>query len=164
MYSHSAAVLGFAAGGTGPNGGGGFAYRQPPTTASPQNLYTIGVSGATVVQDTTRQTQFPSYFTGFYTAGALRIEEKKFITDNNVAVTGLTITNAGSSTTTSTLTATSPIATTRSADNTELTGSLGIRYGLTTIFPRLSGDGFTVSGTNLVRTVTLAAGASISLK
>jgi hypothetical protein len=164
MYTASERQLGFQAGGTGANGGGGYAYRQPPTTASPQNLYTIAVSGATVTEDTSKQVQYPSYFSGVYNAGALSIQEKKFITDNDVAVTDLTLTNTGSDTTTTTLTASSPIATTPSADNTELTGTVPIRYALTTIYPRMSGDGFTVSGTSLSRTVTLAPNASISLK
>ncbi len=90
--------------------------------------------------------------------------ETKFITYNNVAVTDFTITNNGTTTTTNTVTATSPIATTPSADGTELTGTVSIRYGLTTIFPRMSGDGFTVTGTNLTRSITLAPGASITLK
>src|SRR4051794_35127655 len=41
MYTHSPGTLGFAAGGTGANGGGGFAYRQPPTTGPARSLYTI---------------------------------------------------------------------------------------------------------------------------
>ncbi|GAA5200548.1 hypothetical protein GCM10023322_78620 [Rugosimonospora acidiphila] len=164
MYSTSERQLGFQAGGTGANGGGGYAYRQPPTTGAAQNLYTVAVSGATVTEDTSKQLQYPSYFSGVYNAGALNIAEKKFITDNDVAVTDLTLTNTGTTSTTTTLTASSPIATTPSADNSELTGTVAIRYALTTIFPRFSGDGFTASGNALTRTVTLAPNASISLK
>ena len=88
--------------------------------------------------------------------------EKKFITNNNVAVTSLTITNTSGASTTRTITASSPIATT--ASGSELTGTVAARYALTTLRPRLSGDGFTVSGTNLTRSITLGAGASVTLK
>jgi hypothetical protein len=164
MYTHAPGTLGFAAGGTGANGGGGYAYRQPPTTGAPQSLYTIAVSGTTVTENTAQRVQYPSYFSGVYSTGALSTAEKKFITYNNVAVTDLTVTNTGADATTATLVASSPIATTPSADGTELTGTVNLRYGLSTIFPRMSGDGFTVSGTTLARTITLAPGASTSLK
>jgi hypothetical protein len=81
-----------------------------------------------------------------------------------VAVTDLTLTNTGAAPSTATLVASSPIATTPSADGTELTGTVNLRYGLTTIFPRMSGDGFTVDGSSLRRTVALEPGASVSLK
>jgi concanavalin A-like lectin/glucanase superfamily protein/F5/8 type C domain-containing protein len=157
MYStprSSFATLGFA---------GGYAYRERPTGSS-QNLYTISVSDGTVTESTSQRLQYPSYFSSVYTAGALSIAEKKFITYNNVAVTDLTLTNTGASSTSTTLTVSSPIAATPSADGTELTGTVTARYGLTTIYPRLSGDGFTASGTTLTRTVSLDPGASTSLK
>ena len=47
---------------------------------------------------------------------------------------------------------------------TELTGTVAARYALTTISPRLSGDGFTVSGTTLTRTIRLDPGASTTVK
>jgi hypothetical protein len=163
MYTQNPSVLGFAAGGSGANGGG-WAYRQPPSPGTRQDLYTISVSGDALTEDTAQRWQYPSYFSGVYTRPGLSVAEKKFITDNDVAVTGLTLTNTASSATTVTLTATSPIAATPSADSTELTGTVTLRYGLSTISPRMSGDGFTVSGTSLTRDVTLAPGASVSLK
>jgi hypothetical protein len=164
MYTHNPRTLGFGAGGTGANGGGGYAYRQPPTTAAPQNLYTIGVSGGALTEDTSRRVQYPSYFSAVFTRTGLSVAERKFITDNNVAVTDLTLTNTGDTDTTATLTATSPIATTPSADGSELTGTVTLRYGLSTIFPRMSGDGFAVTGTGLTRDLTLAPGASATVK
>jgi hypothetical protein len=163
MYTHNPSVLGFAGQGTGPNGGGGYAYRQPPTT-SVVNLYTVGVSGTALTEDTTRRVQYPSYFSAAFTRPGLSVAERKFITDNNVAVTDLTLTNTGDTPATTTLTATSPIATTPSADGSELTGTVTLRYGLSTIFPRMSGDGFTVAGTGLTRAVTLDPGASATVK
>ncbi|MEN3304811.1 MAG: hypothetical protein V7603_1013 [Micromonosporaceae bacterium] len=164
MYTHNPRVLGFAAGGGGANGGGGYAYRQPPTTGAPQSLYTVGVSGDALVEDTAQRTQYPSYFTSVYARPGLSVRERKFITDNNVAVTDLTLTDTGDAPLATTLTASSPVATVGSADGTELTGSVTLRYGLSTIFPRLSGAGFTVAGTGLARQVTLDPGASVSVQ
>jgi hypothetical protein len=152
MYTHTPGTLGFA---------GGYAYRERPTGAS-QNLYTIGISGATLAETTSARTQFPSYYQATFTATGLSVNEKKFITYNNVAVTYLTITNTGTASTTRTITASSPIATTASGN--ELTGTVTARYALTTVLPRLSGDSFTVSGTTLTRSVTIGAGASVSFK
>ena len=104
MYTHTPGTLGFA---------GGYAYRERPTGAS-QNLYTITISGATLTETTAQRMQYPSYYTAAFTATGLNVTEKKFITDNNVAVTSLTITNTGGASTTRTLTASSPIATTAS--------------------------------------------------
>ena len=171
MYTHNPSALGFASAGANNNGdggqGNGWAYRQPLAVTNPptlRNLYTMSMSGDPLTEDTSQRVQYPSYFSATFTRSDLRVAEKKFITDNNVAVTDLTLTNTGSSPATTTVTATSPVATTPSADGTELAGVVAIRYGLTTIFPRFSGDGFTVSGTNLTRTVNLDPGASVSLK
>ena len=163
MYTHNPGVLGFAGRGTGPNGGGGYAYRQPPTTGV-GNLYTITLSGDPLTEDTSQRIQYPSYYSAVFTRTGLTVDEKKFITDNDVAVTDLTLTNTSDAPETTTLTASSPIATTPSSDGTELTGTVNLRYALTTIFPRMSGDGFGVDGTSLTRTVTLDPGASTSLK
>ena len=79
-------------------------------------------------------------------------------------MTVLTVTNTDTAPTTRTLTVASPVATTSAALGTELTGAVTARYGLTTITPRLSGDGFAVSGTTLTRELTLAPGQSITFK
>jgi len=164
MYTHNPTVLGFGAGGGGANGGGGYAYRQPPTTGAPRSLYTVTVAGDALVEDTTQRVQYPSYFTSVFTRTGLSVRERKFITDNNVAVTELTLTNTGPDAVSTALTASSPIATTPSADGTELTGTVTLRYALSTIFPRFSGSGFTASGTALTSTVDLAPGASTTVK
>jgi hypothetical protein len=163
MYTHQPSTLGFAGTGTGANGGGGYAYRQPPTT-SVVNLYTITVSGGGLAETTAQRMQFPSYYSALFTRAGLSVAEKKFITDNDVAVTDLTLTNTGTAATSLTLTAASPIATTASTDGTELTGNVGLRYGLSTFQPRMSGDGFAVSGTSLTRAVSLDPGASVTVK
>ena len=86
-------------------------------------------------------------------AARCRINQTKFITQNNVAVTNLAITNNGSASTTLQLRATSPYAT--SGSGNELTGQVNAYNSLTTLFPRLSGDGFTVTSGGLNRSVTV---------
>jgi hypothetical protein len=163
MYTHQPRTLGFAGSGTGPNGGGGYAYRQPPTT-NVTNLYTVTLSGGALTEDTSKRIQYPSYYSAVFNRTGLSVAEKKFITDNDVAITDLTLTNTGDSSATTTLTAASPIATSPSDDGTEVTGTVKLRYGLSTIFPRMSGDGFKVGDGNLTRDVTLDPGQSVSLK
>jgi hypothetical protein len=163
MYTHNPAVLGFAGRGTGANGGGGYTYRQPPTTSN-VNLYTVSLSRGALTEDTSQRVQYPSYYSAVFNQPGLTVGEKKFITGNDVAVTDLTLTNTGTVAQSITLTASSPIATTPSADGTEVTGSVSLRYALTTFQARMSGDGFTASGTGLTRAVSIDPGASVSLK
>ena len=164
MYTHAPGTLGFAAGGTGANGGGGYAYRQPPTTGAPRSLYTIAVSGDPLAETTAQRVQYPSYFSAVFTRAGLSVAEKKYISYNNVAVTDLTLTNTSDAPSIVTLTAASPIATTPSGDGTELTGSVTLRYALSTFTARMSGAGFAASGPTLTRTVSLDPGASTRLK
>ncbi len=154
MFTHQAGTLGFA---------NGWAYRERPTGAN-QAMYTVAISDATLSEVTAERRQYPSHWSSAHTATGLRIEQKKFITANNVAVTLLNVTNTGSEPTTRTVTVASPLATTSAALGTELTGSVNARYGLTTITPRLSAAGFTVSGTTLTRALQLAPGETASLK
>ena len=152
MNNHTPGTLGFA---------GGYAYRERPTGAS-QSLYTVTIPGQTVTETTASRLQWPSYFTGAFTSASLSIAETKFITQNNTAVTELKLTNTGTDPITRTISVQSPIATT--AAGNELTGSVTIRYGLTTVTSRLSSEGFTANGTALTRDVSLDPGASATLK
>ncbi len=129
-----------------------------------QNLFTVAVDGATLDEVTAERRQYPSHWSSVHAATGLRVAQRKFITNENVAVTVLTLTNTGAEPTTRTLIVSSPIATMPAALGSELTGTVTARYGLTTITPRLSGDGFAVSGTTLTRTVTLDPGQSTTLK
>ena len=149
MYNHNAGVLGF---------GNGYAYRERPTGAN-QALFTVAIPGVTFTETTAERRQYPSHWRSTHTATGLSVAQRKFITHNNVAVTILKVTNTDTSPTTRTLTVASPIATTSAALGTELTGAVTARYGLTTITPRLSAEGFTVSGTSLTRELTLDAGS-----
>ncbi|HEU4542536.1 MAG TPA: LamG domain-containing protein, partial [Jiangellaceae bacterium] len=166
MYTHNPGVLGFAGQGTGANqGGGGFAYREA-IASGVTNLYTVTISDATLTEQTAERRQYPSHWSSVHTGSGLSVQQRKFITHNNVAVTILEITNTEETTTTRTVTAATPAAVTQStaADGTERTGTFNTRYNLTTVSTRLSGEGFTASGSNLVRTVTLDPGQSVTLK
>src|SRR3954447_15703534 len=152
MYTHTPGTLGFA---------GGYAYRERPTGAS-QSLYTVAMTGTTLAEATAQRVQYTSYFQSWFTGTGVQVDEKKFITYNDTAVTELTVTNTGTDPVTKTMTVSSPIPLTASGD--ELTGAVTIRYGLTTVAARLSGDGFAVNGSTLSRTLNLDPGQSASLK
>ncbi len=154
MNSHTTGTLGFA---------GGYAYRERPT-GSNQSLFTVAVQGATLAETTAQRRQYPSHWSSVHTAAGLSVAQRKFITYNNVAVTLLTLTNTGAEPATSTVTASSPIATVPATLGSELTGTVTARYGLTVLTPRLSGDGFTVSGTALTRSIALDPGQSTTFK
>ncbi len=150
MNTHNPGVIGF---------GGNAAYWD---NISSQNAYSIAVSPGSFSEQVSSRLQTPSHWKGVYTSGSIRVEVAKFITHNNVAVTNLTLTNTGSSSSTLALRATSPYATT--ASGSELTGSRQVKNNLTTIRPRFSGDGFNVANGGLDRSVTLAAGQSTTTK
>ncbi|KRF03300.1 hypothetical protein ASG89_22910 [Paenibacillus sp. Soil766] len=154
MYGHSASVIGF---------GNNVAYWDE---ISQQKAYSIQATGITFTEDVSKRYQTPSYWYGFYNAASAgyTLEETKFITDNNVAVTNVTIKNIGAASKSLTLTADSPYSTTPTSNGTELTGSIDVKNKLTKLYPRLSGDGMTASNGGLTRTVTLEAGASITIK
>ena len=65
-------------------------------------MYTVAISDATLSEVTAERRQYPSHWSSAHTATGLRIEQKKFITANNVAVTLLNVTNTGTEPTTRT--------------------------------------------------------------
>ncbi|MFI1359328.1 discoidin domain-containing protein [Streptomyces sp. NPDC020898] len=150
MKTHDPAVLGF---------GGQAAYWE---SISNNNAYTVAITPGTFTEQVSQRRQMPSHWNSVHTGGAVTVNQTKFITDNNVAVTNLSIRNNGSSSTTLQLRATSPYATT--GTGSELTGQVNAYNNLTTLRPRLTGDGFTVSGGGLNRSVTVAAGATVTAK
>ena len=176
MYTHNPGVLGFAGQGTGANvGGGGAAYREAiqigdsncrPGPDAPCNLYSVTVSGATITEAVAERRQYPSYWSSVHTADGVTVHQRKFITHNNVAVTILEISNLTAQPTARTITATTPSWVTQasSADATERVGSFNAHYDLTTVATRFSGEGFTASGNNLVRTIEVAPGQSVIVK
>ncbi|MEV0268076.1 discoidin domain-containing protein [Hamadaea sp. NPDC050747] len=150
MKTYSPGTMGFA---------GHVAYWE---SISDNNAYTITASPGTFSEQPSQRWQAPSYSKNVFTSGSITITQQKFITNNNVAVTNLSITNSGSSSTTLTLRAVSPYAT--SGSGSELTGSTGVKNSLTTLTTRLTGDGFTVSSGGLNRSITIGAGATATAK
>ncbi|XVQ88494.1 discoidin domain-containing protein [Microbispora siamensis] len=150
MKTHTPGTLGFA---------GKVAYIE---SINDQSAFTVAVTPGTFTEQTAQRKQAPSHWKSVHTSGNVRIEQTKFITDNNVAVANLAITNGGTASTTLQVRATSPYAT--SGSGNELTGTVNAFNNLTTIRPRLSGDGFTVSSGGLNRAVTVAAGATVTVK
>ncbi|MEU4241485.1 discoidin domain-containing protein [Actinoplanes sp. NPDC026619] len=150
MKTHTPSVLGF---------GGAVAYWE---SINDQAAFTVTAGSGTWTEQVASRWQAPSHWKSVHTNGSLRINQTKFITQNDVAVDNLTITNTGSSSQTVALRVTSPYATTVSGS--ELTGQVAVKNGLTTIFPRLSGDSFAAASGALTRSVTLAAGATTTVK
>lgn len=150
MKEHNPSQLGF---------GGKVAYWE---SINDNSAYTVAITPGTFTEQVSQRRQTPSNWKSVHTSGSVSVEQTKFITDNNVAVTNLAIKNNGSSSTTLQLRATSPYAT--SGTGSELTGQVNAYNNLTTIRPRLTGDGFTVSGGGLNRSVTVAAGATVTAK
>lgn len=150
MKTHTPSVIGF---------GGQVAYWE---SINNQNAYSIAISPGTWTEQANSRWQAPSHWKSVHTSGSLTANVTKFITDANVAVTNVAITNNGGSSTTLTLRATSPYAT--SGSGGELTGQVNAYNNLTTLYPRLSGDSFTNNGAGIDRSVTIAAGATVTVK
>src|SRR5262249_9619209 len=129
---------------------------------SDANAYSITASPGTFTEQTAQRWQAPSYAKSVFTSGSVSITQQKFITNNNVAVTNLSITNGGSSSTTLTLPATSPYA--PSGSGADLPGRPGVKNGLTPVTTKLTGDGFAVSSGGLNRSITIGAGATATAK
>ncbi|MEU8236229.1 discoidin domain-containing protein [Actinoplanes sp. NPDC048967] len=150
MKTHNPGTLGF---------GGQVAYWE---SIDDRSAFTVTASPGTFTEQVAQRWQAPSHFRSVHTSGSVRINQTKFITQQNVAVATLAVTNTGTAATTVQLRATSPYATT--AAGTELTGQVNARNNLTTLYPRLSGDDFTVTGGGLTRSITVAPGATVTTK
>ena len=156
MYTHQPGTLGF---------GGSAAYWHELGATS---IYTITVvvdgEVVTLTEDVAARKQTPSYWTSTFTDAArgLRLVQTKFITHNNVAVTNLSLASTDGAAKTVTLRASSPLATTVEGD--ELTGVRVTRNNITTLYPRLSGDGFAPADGALTRTVEIPAEGSVDTK
>ena len=93
--------------------------------------------------------------------GSIRVDQTKFITQNNVPWPTCHHQQRRSSTTLQ-LRATSPYATSRQRQRADR--QVNAFNNLTTLFPRLSGDGFTVSQRRAQPVGTVAAGAAVTAK
>ncbi|MDR6672023.1 hypothetical protein J2Y70_000611 [Xanthomonas translucens] len=118
-----------------------------------------------LVEDSAQRRQTPSYFSSVYAdaAAGVRLRLVKFISEQNVAVAEATLSSSDGVARTLTLRATSPMAT--HAGGAELTGAFVTHNAITTVFPRLSGDGFAVDGGSIARRVAVPArGEAATLK
>ncbi|MBE1489390.1 Ig-like domain-containing protein [Plantactinospora soyae] len=138
------------------------------------NLYTVTVPGQTVTEVGANRFNAPSHAKGRYTIGSTGVtaDLTKFITYDNVAVTAVDLRNPGGEAATFTVRAASPLATQAGEGAAELTGTRTITSGSNnglvdtawnTIRVGLTGSGFTRSGSNLDREVTVPAGGTVSL-
>ncbi|MEV4170535.1 Ig-like domain-containing protein [Nonomuraea sp. NPDC049709] len=150
MKEHDPRKLGF---------GGYVAYWE---SIDNRDAYEISLGG-TLTEDVSKRLQMPSHWTGQYAGDGLSVGVKKFITHENVAVTTLEITNTGSAARSVPITVTSPYTKTPDGDR-ELTGTVWSKNKLTTIFPRLSGDGLKVSEGALKGSVTVEPGRTVRTK
>ena len=138
------------------------------------NFFTVTVPGQTVTEVGAQRFNAPSHARSRYTVGStgVTVDQKKFITYDNVAVSALTFTNPGAADVTLTVRAASPLATTSTESADELIGSRNLTSGannglIDTVWSRitvgLKAPGFVRNGTNLDRQVVVPAGGSIDL-
>ncbi|WP_115560546.1 Ig-like domain-containing protein [Xanthomonas arboricola] len=131
-------------------------------------LRILSTQGERAVQWTERsqqRRQTPSYFsTVFEDANAgVRMRLVKYITEQNVAVASIVLSSLDGAAHTLSVQALSPLA--QHADGAALTGAFEAYNAITTVFPRLCGDGFRVDGNQLVREVAVpASGETPALK
>ncbi len=165
MYTSDPSVIGF---------GGTVAYHQ---SMSGGDMYSItfesGGSSLRTTEDTSSRVNYPSNWVSTYSVGSsLAADVTKFISDQNVAVTALTLRNTSEADQTVTVNVTSSYVSERGeveingTSAAELTGSVSSPSNLTQITTRLTGDGFgyTDSNQTLSREVTVPAGESVDLK
>ncbi|MDR1712232.1 MAG: discoidin domain-containing protein [Propionibacteriaceae bacterium] len=135
-------------------------------------LYTVTVPGSTITETTAQRFNAPSYESGRFTMGSnITIDQKKFITYNNVAVTTLKLNNTSGSDQTFTMRM-AGVATSATDQPDELIGTkplsdgggnLSVTGTWATATIKFKAPGFTVNGTNLERSVTVPAGGSTEL-
>ena len=167
MYTSSPSVIGF---------GGNTAYHQPLGRGDLVRVLFSNADGRlTTKEDTSKRVNAPSNWSSTYSVGSnLTLDVVKFIHQENVAVTTMTLTNKSAEDQAITVAADSIFATepgkvtVNGAEQTELTGTCSSPAGLTTIYARMTGDGFEAASSDdycwLSRDVTVPAGGSVELK
>ena len=167
MYTSSPSVIGF---------GGNTAYHQPLGRGNLVRVLFSNADGSlTTKEDTSKRINAPSNWSGTYSVGSnLTLDVVKFIHQENVAVTTMTLTNKSAEDQAITVAADSTFATepgkvtVNGAEQTELTGTCSSPAGLTTIYARMTGDGFEAASSDdycwLSRNVTVPAGGSVEFK
>ncbi|MCI2956239.1 Ig-like domain-containing protein [Agromyces atrinae] len=155
MKEHTPGTLGF---------GGQLAYWESIDNRGGYTITArIGGADVALTEATSERKQTPSYWRSVHrNAGAgLEIVQTKFITDANVLVTNLDVRSTGGALDVA-LRAVSPYAPTPVGD--EFTGTVTALNNLTTIHPRLSGDGFAPADGALVANLSVPAGGTVSTK
>ncbi|WP_225221536.1 galactose-binding domain-containing protein [Microbacterium gallinarum] len=138
------------------------------------NFYTVAVPGQTVAEVGAQRFNAPSHAKSRFTIGTTGVvaDQRKFITHENAAVTVITFSNPGAEARTFTVRAASPLATGAGEAGDELVGTRtltsGANNGLvdtpwSTVRIGLKADGFTRSGANLDREITVPAGGSVDV-
>ena len=167
MYTSSPSVIGF---------GGNTAYHQPLGRGDLVRVLFSNADGRlTTKEDTSKRVNAPSNWSSTYSVGSnLTLDVVKFIHQENVAVTTMTLTNKSAEDQAITVAADSTFATepgkvtVNGAEQTELTGTCSSPAGLTTIYARMTGDGFEAASSDdycwLSRDVTVPAGGSMEFK
>ena len=167
MYTSSPSVIGF---------GGNTAYHQPLGRGDLVRVLFSNADGSlTTKEDPSKRVNAPSNWSSTYSVGSnLTLDVVKFIHQENVAVTTMTLTNKSAEDQAITVAADSIFATepgkvtVNGAEQTELTGTCSSPAGLTTIYARMTGDGFEAASSDdycwLSRDVTVPAGGSVELK
>ena len=167
MYTSSPSVIGF---------GGNTAYHQPLGRGNLVRVLFSNADGSlTTKEDTSKRVNAPSNWSSTYSVGSnLTLDVVKFIHQENVAVTTMTLTNKSAEDQAITVAADSAFATepgkvtVNGAEQTELTGTCSSPAGLTTIYARMTGDGFEAASSDdycwLSRNVTVPAGGSVEFK
>ena len=167
MYTSSPSVIGF---------GGNTAYHQPLGRGNLVRVLFSNADGSlTTKEDTSKRVNAPSNWSSTYSVGSnLTLDVVKFIHQENVAVTTMTLTNKSAEDQAITVAADSIFATepgkvtVNGAEQTELTGTCSSPAGLTTIYARMTGDGFEAASSDdycwLSRDVTVPAGGSVEFK
>ena len=150
----------------------GTAYAGGPNNLG--NFFTVTVPGQTLAETSANRFNAPSHAKTRYTVGStgVVVNQTKFITYDNVALTALTFNNPGGSDVNLTVRAAAPLAQSATGSPDELAGrrtlTSGANNGLIDtpwgdVNVRLKAKGFTATGTNLDRAITVPAGGSISL-
>ncbi len=154
MKEHDPAVLGF---------GGQLAYWEAIDGRGGFTV-TARIDGSEVrlTEDTAQRTQTPSYWRSVHrdAASGLEVVQTKFITDANVLVTNLALSSPGARDVE--LRVGSPYA--DRVEGAELVGDVDALNDLTTLHPRLSGEGFAPVDGALTRTVSVPAGGTAEVK
>ena len=141
MYTHNAGTLGFA---------GGYAFRERPT-GNNQSIFTVAISDATLTETTAeRRAVSEPLVERAHRRRACGIAQRKFITARTTSPSRCSPSRTPAPRRRRGGDGQLAVATRRGLER-ELTGPVTARYGLTVVTPRLSGEGFAVSGTTLSR-------------